>query len=333
MSDRDLIASLDRQIERTLRLLLPPGSRCALLDFPNHSNVGDSAIWLGEIACLRRLNVAIEYHAETNAYSRERLRSRLPAGTILLHGGGSLGDLWPPRQEFRERVIREFPDYRIIQLPQSIHFSSPNALARARAIFNRHTDLTLLLRDRVSLRIARNEFKAESQLCPDMALALGAVNAPAQPSVDIVWLRRTDIESAGRTVSLLPSGVEPTDWLGDPVTPILRAYNLLLRHAARHPRLLRSLFRAAARLHDATARQRLARGVLTLSRGRVVITDRLHGHILSLLLGLPHVVLENSYGKLGSFYATWTQDSTLAHWAESEEEALEMAKRIAANRA
>ena len=32
--------------------LIPRGSQVALFDFPNHSNVGDSAIWLGEQAYL-----------------------------------------------------------------------------------------------------------------------------------------------------------------------------------------------------------------------------------------------------------------------------------------
>jgi len=39
---------------------------------------------------------------------------------------------------------------------------------------------------------------------------------------------------------------------------------------------------------------RLRRGCDVLSQGRVVIADRLHGHILSLLLGLPHVLMNNT---------------------------------------
>ncbi|WP_276524270.1 polysaccharide pyruvyl transferase family protein, partial [Enterobacter hormaechei] len=49
----------------------------------------------------------------------------------------------------------------------------------------------------------------------------------------------------------------------------------------------------------ARARRRVERGLRLLSRGERIVTDRLHGHILSLLLGIPHVVLDNDYGKLG----------------------------------
>ena len=39
-----------------------------------------------------------------------------------------------------------------------------------------------------------------------------------------------------------------------------------------------------------------------------MVTDRLHAHILSLLLDIPHVVLDNSYGKVGGFVDAWTAD-------------------------
>jgi exopolysaccharide biosynthesis predicted pyruvyltransferase EpsI len=44
-----------------------------------------------------------------------------PDDPILLHGGGNFGDVWPGFQRFREQVIRESPNRRIIQLPQTIH--------------------------------------------------------------------------------------------------------------------------------------------------------------------------------------------------------------------
>jgi pyruvyl transferase EpsO len=53
----------------------------------------------------------------------------------------------------------------------------------------------------------------------------------------------------------------------------------------------------------------------------VVITDRLHAHILSLLLGIPHAVLDNSYGKVGRFLAAWTGGAAGVHRASSSEDA------------
>ncbi len=76
------------------------------------------------------------------------------------------------------------------------------------------------------------------------------------------------------------------------------------------------------------ARHWVDRGCLILSRGQVVVTDRLHGHVLALLMGIPHVLLENANGKLGAFHRTWTSASPLAHLAEDPVEALERAREL-----
>lgn len=47
-----------------------------------------------------------------------------------------------------------------------------------------------------------------------------------------------------------------------------------------------------------------------LSKGSVVLTDRLHGHILSILIVKPHVIVDNSYGKISDFYQAWTFRNT-----------------------
>jgi pyruvyl transferase EpsO len=54
----------------------------------------------------------------------------------------------------------------------------------------------------------------------------------------------------------------------------------------------------------------------------------LHGHILATLLGIPHVILDNSYGKLSSFYRQWTNDTDGIVFAEDSREALEMARAL-----
>jgi exopolysaccharide biosynthesis predicted pyruvyltransferase EpsI len=66
-----------------------------------------------------------------------------------------------------------------------------------------------------------------------------------------------------------------------------------------------------------------------LSQGRAVVTDRLHGHILSLLLDLPHVVLDNRIGKLRSYYETWTSRCRRSVWADDAETALSRAFELA----
>ncbi|WP_432570301.1 polysaccharide pyruvyl transferase family protein [Kineococcus sp. SYSU DK005] len=80
--------------------------------------------------------------------------------------------------------------------------------------------------------------------------------------------------------------------------------------------------------YSSMARQNLAAGVRTFSRGRVVVTDRLHGHVLCLLLGIPHVVLDNSYGKIRDFREAWTSGSELTRTATTADEAVDLAREL-----
>ncbi|NDG99243.1 MAG: hypothetical protein EBY11_15060, partial [Proteobacteria bacterium] len=66
-----------------------------------------------------------------------------------------------------------------------------------------------------------------------------------------------------------------------------------------------------------------------LGAGRVVIADRLHAHILCMLMRVPHILLENSIGKLGAFAKSWTADSELVRWAQTPQQALAIAQEWA----
>jgi pyruvyl transferase EpsO len=65
-----------------------------------------------------------------------------------------------------------------------------------------------------------------------------------------------------------------------------------------------------------------------LARGRVVQTDRLHGHLLSLLQGIPQVIEDNATGKVRAYHDTWTHQCSLTHWADSPAEAVANARDL-----
>ena len=113
----------------------PGGTRVALVNFPNHANAGDSAIWLGALASLRRMQVHVAYRASWATYEPTALRRALGDGVVLLQGGGNFGDLYPANQQAtRERVLADLADVRTIQLPQSLHFDDPANLERMRRL-------------------------------------------------------------------------------------------------------------------------------------------------------------------------------------------------------
>jgi pyruvyl transferase EpsO len=307
-------AELEADLRAVLSDCIPRGATVALLDFPIFQNVGDSAIWLGTVAELRRLGYKIAYICDQNHFSREVLERRLPPGSpILLQGGGSFGDLWPEHQLFRERVIADFPDRPIVQLPVSVVFRDAAAEERARTVLNRHERLTVLFRDLDSFDYGRSNYSANVVLCPDSAFGLEPPPRRA-PDVEVAMLVRTDKEQLTRVPPL--RGARVVDWTSGPGEPGFSAVwewqwrmSQWLGGLDTSRRGLAALEQAALRrLFHSMARRRLEFGWNVVGSGRVLVTDRLHGHILASLLHVPHVVLETGYGKVRAFYEAFSRD-------------------------
>ncbi len=305
------------------------GSPFCLLDFPDHRNVGDSAIWLGEETYFREHRGAgPRYVASLTDFSEAALRAAAPDGPIFLHGGGNFGDLYPRHQEFREHVLERFPDREVIQLPQSIHFADSARVTRAARVIAHHRRFRLLVRDQPSYDFAAANFDCEVGLCPDMALFLGVLDRRGAPEVDVLYLLRTDQERVVGAATGRRGGTwRATDWLAESrfSVPPYRLAGIARTLAGGGP-LDRAALRRAS--YAAVARARTARGCRILSAGRVVVTDRLHAHLLCLLLGIPHAALDNSYGKLGRFLDAWTGEAPGVRRATSLEEAEEWASSL-----
>ena len=330
-SHLDVIERLQGLIDAALAPSLPAlrAGPYALLDMPDHSNVGDSAIWAGEMTWLKR-NVGKEpsYVCENNSGTDE-LNANLTSGAILLHGGGNFGDVWPEYQEFRERIILSYPNAPIVQLPQSIHFSEDAALDRTAGVLQNASHLRLLVRDIESYDLASMRFGCEVSLCPDMAFALGPLKRPSVPDLDVLLLLRTDKESVHETglVKDLPTGWEQVDWI-DEDPSIRRKARFDMRVSAVLSLNMQRLSKISRRKHyyEIVTNKRMKRGTELLSRAKFIITDRLHVHIISTLMGIPHCFLDNSYGKILRFSTAFDTRWVGSHHASSLSDAIACAR-------
>ena len=292
-------------------------------------------IWLGEILYLTMVRrVKIRFVGSLN----EPLS--LPSGLpILLSGGGNLGDLWPEHQNFRERIVSQYRDRPIMLLPQTLYFRDPANLQEAAAAFNSHPDLTILIRDERSLETARQAFgNCRVHLAPDMAFELAGhidfTRKPIQTAVGLYHCRTDPEQPPGVSADYLGlSHLEISDWISTRRSRraiqwelsgrfrSTRALLRLAREAARDPmnRLAewRSWRELSARLSlgdfprpelHCKSWSLLHAGFWQFRQYPAIVTNRLHGHILCVLLGIPHVLLPNSYYKNEAFYRTWTRD-------------------------
>jgi pyruvyl transferase EpsO len=305
-----------------------------LLNFPAHGNAGDPAIWLGTLEALKRIDCPIAYSCSPDTFDVEALQAAHPEGPLLLNGGGNFGDAYRPQQALREHVLANMKDHRIVQLPQSIWFRTSANEDRVRRLVAEHGRFTLMVRESASALRARS-FDCPVLLAPDMAVALP--QPTRQPPVDdILWLYRQETSPEARPGQLPPDapGVQRVEWLAG-LSAAEAAWPDALRQArdlciavGRDPDARRHRWSDAAASFEPLAQAWVDRGLHILSRGRVVVTDRLHGHLLSLKLGIPHVLLDNAYGKCRSTLDTWTGGSPLVHWANNADEALDLARSL-----
>lgn len=307
-----MIERLASELKGTVREVLGGRRRVALVDFPLHDNVGDSAIWLGQRALMRELELRCVYAATASSYNAQALKTTRPE-VILISGGGNFGDLYTHHEELRRQVLTDFPLVPVVQLPQSIHYQRPESAEQMRRLVARHSSFTVLCRDQRSMDFSLNVLQAQAHLAPDAAFALGPLQPVKVATAEWLYLRRSDGEAvSGGTSGLdLPDCEVVTDW-HDPQRVRRGIAPWRIATAIQRMPRVGPINAPVLAWFDRMAAAELQRGVDILSQGESVLTDRLHAHILSVLLGKQNLLLDNSYGKLAGFHEMWTAESRLA---------------------
>jgi exopolysaccharide biosynthesis predicted pyruvyltransferase EpsI len=319
-----LNGQLSQQIDETIAPLIAGRSeRICIIDPPGYANVGDNAIFLGELAFLRsNFPDARTDFFDTNNYTPACDRFIRDSSIILLQGGGNFGELWPRGHAMRMEVLNRFPGKPIVQFPQSISFLTQAGIdATARAI-EKQGNFTLLVRDRKSQAFAEKHFPCTTILCPDMAFALGDIQRePA--SLDFLCLLRRDKEARAdhsklvEVLAELGGSLDVADWNQAQVSRVDKRDKALSRIWRRFPWTVGLTRSFAFRVREQYARERLAFGLGLLSRGSMVVTDRLHAHVLCCLLGVRHLLFDSLDGKVSALYEAWTKGTQHARLVSS----------------
>ena len=306
-SSADVTDEAQRIHMNMFRSLIGKYKYAMLFNIAGFENKGDPAITIGEIILLRRLNIELVFHLEDNRntdiavdYARKLSENYSNDSlVILLHGGGNLVS-YAHQDVYRERVLQRFMKFEVIMFPQSFWiFTKPDHLKHFQKAYALHPRLTFLYRDRFSYEQGKLLFpNARPFLMPDMAFQIGKVPRFMSPVHDIMWLIRTDEESTHFQLQKLIENYDVVtgDWL--------------TWRTPKDNRVMENDFLI------------VANGMMFLQRGRVVITDRLHGHILSTLLDIPHVVLDPVNHKISHYRDTWTAGMDNVVYATTPEDAL-----------
>lgn len=264
-----------------------------LMGTSHFGNLGDQAITIAQIEFLRKnfpdreiLEIQIN-EFETKFYEIHKVVT--DKDIIIFPGGGNLGDIYIEEENTRYKTLRYFKNIPSIQFPQSLTFkdqtySSFNANLSKRIYSKRASNFVIGTRESKSYALSQKIFpKNEILYTPDIVLSL-SYKAKDITRDGILFCLRNDSEK------ILPDNQEKLliNFIEDKyrkvtITDTVVPYSIKITQRDNELNKIWKQF----------------------SSSRLVITDRLHGLIFSIVTGTPCIVFDNFNSKIKMTYLDW----------------------------
>lgn len=306
------IINLKNKIKEALTPLID--SDYALLDVPDHENIGDNLIWEGELHFLNEIPHKKLYEASYLFFNQNKLPKH---AILLLHGGGNFGDIYKKTNQERLKIIAENHDKKIIIFPQTIFYQNNKNLIEDAKIINAHPNLTLCVRDHTSLKLAEEHFpNITTLLLPDMAFCIDlSIFKSSEKANKTLFMKRRDSEFNGKAPQI-KGNYDSLDWPTFNM-PKEEKWKIIGRQRKldkiamfmQDIPILKSFVDSRYGIKSRKGKEKyIETGVEFFNQYETIYTTRLHGLILGVLMGKDMKVLDNSYGKLSDFYEAWLKD-------------------------
>lgn len=258
-----------------------------LLGIPLHGNIGDQAIAYAEKQFLKdyfKEYKIIEVESSITLNKINYLKKIINDSTILVHGGGFLGSLWPNEEKMFRTVLLNFPNNLIVVMPQTAYFSDDDegkeTLKESKKIYEKHKNLYILCRESYSYEFMKKNFpQCKSYLVPDMVLYLKPyISRKERSNVSLLCIRhdkeKINYEIGKIEEHLLNKGlkIKHTDTVIDRIVPTFRRKKIIYTK------------------------------IKEFAEAKLIVTDRLHGMVFALISKTPCVALENKSYKIKGVY-------------------------------
>lgn len=258
-----------------------------------HNNIGDIAIGLAEQRFydqnFPQYPKHYVYEEVYNKYKEDFKCLIAPEDVIILRGGGSIGNTYR-HEALREEIISKYRDNLIISMPQTMSFPNSKSGKRGRKAaqkaYAKCKQLLLVAREERSYQDMLDTFpKNNVLLTPDIVMSLSP-DLPERKREGIILCLRADWEKS-------LSEAEHTE---------------LKRICARFSSVTPTDMYAAEEFIPRMERKRvLNEKLLQFASAQLVVTDRLHGMVLSAITGTPCIALSNYNHKVIETYK-WLKD-------------------------
>lgn len=271
------------------KLLKDNRKKFIVFSTPLHGNLGDRALLVGEKRFVEQYFPGYSFCAIPLEYLSAFIHCKKyirKEDIIALHAGGNIGSLYPCIHIMQEKVVQLLKKKTIMIFPQTFYYSKDDdgrkCLANTRRVYRKCKKQHIFVRDKGSFQFVRQELPfARVDLMPDMALMLlGRKNQTVLRQGALICLRN----DSERTMSV-------QEW--DEILEFAQNQFGHLEQADTH------VYHDMA---DEQARDEIEKLLIKMESVKIVITDRLHGMIFSLITKTPCVVVASKSHKVEGVY-------------------------------
>ena len=282
---------------------------------PIHNNYGDEAIFLSTKQFLEEYFPEVKQiviKARQILINLDLIKYIVNDEDVIIISGGGYFGLYDLIIKEQVTIVKNFPNNQIIFFPCSI-FDNPNKKMKYfnfLNVFNQHHNLTFFIRDKISFDISKKLFpKSSIYKVPDIStrLDLNFLNNITYKRNGILLILRKDELLLTRDNRIF-------------IRKISRKYfNNLIKEIDSNKF---SIPNSSNILNETINFIKL------IKTKKLVITDRLHGMILSIITGTPNIVFGNNYHKVESSYDSWFRNISYSFYIKKEEIEYKLEKTI-----
>lgn len=261
------------------------GKKAFLFGSPTYWNLGDQAIAVAEHKCWLKNDMQcrlIDVPKELWFFEKQLIKDAIGCDDVILFtGGGYVGDVWFEEQQHVEEVLTHFKDNPFVFFPQTAFFRKNDNLYRFIALLKTRNVL-FYSRDMKTFdlmrRYCQNNFVVK--FAPDMVMSLSCCANNNRNHESIICIRN-DAESVldNRYISNIMDALSKSDYLINRFSTVKKKYISLADRDLRFEEVIK-----------------------TFQQCEFVITDRLHGMLLSVITGTPVLYFDNLSNKVSGAY-------------------------------
>lgn len=282
-------------------------SKYILIDTPVHGNLGDHAIAMAEQQFLEKYGGRYQEVTSAEINNKEDIYAAItPVNkTILLHGGGFLGNLWPEEEYRFRRILKAFCKHKVIVFPQTITFDLNTSGGRrffeeSKNYYMSHPNLLICVREQKSYEFMQKYMPdVKIILVPDIVTLLD-VSLKKTKRSGILMCMRKDTEKVlseedYRSIIAILQQKYPTSELMQ--TDTVTGYNIIPKNRKAEVEAKLQYFAKAS----------------------LVVTDRLHGMLFATITNTPCIALGNCNGKIKGVY-NWIKESDYVKYVDDPDQ-------------